>query len=319
LKRFKNILLVCDEASCHDALIDRAIWLARSNGARLTLADVVDLAPREFSALLQGVDGAASINLEKQVLKIHQERLDHLADRIKCQDIPTEAVVLQGTPFIELIRKVLRDYHDLVLKGGEIETGRRSLGFASTDLHLMRKCPCPVWTIKEGDSRRYDRILAAVDPDPSDERKTALNKMIMDLATSLCRIDDAELHVVNAWRLREENTLRNSGFTRTLDIEVDLLVELKREQSEGALESLLGDYPANGSTRKVHLLKGSPRDKIPELARSTKAGLIVMGTVGRTGLPGLFIGNAAESILNQVECSVLTVKPPGFETPVHTD
>jgi len=41
-----------------------------------------------------------------------------------------------------------------------------------------------------------------------------------------------------------------------------------------------------------------------------------MGTVGRTGIQGFFIGNTAEEILNQVECSVLAVKPPGFQTPV---
>jgi len=41
-----------------------------------------------------------------------------------------------------------------------------------------------------------------------------------------------------------------------------------------------------------------------------------MGTVGRIGIRGLFIGNTAEAILNQVECSVLAVKPPGFQTPV---
>ena len=31
---------------------------------------------------------------------------------------------------------------------------------------------------------------------------------------------------------------------------------------------------------------------------------------------GLFIGNTAETVLRHVECSVLTVKPAGFETPV---
>ena len=44
-----------------------------------------------------------------------------------------------------------------------------------------------------------------------------------------------------------------------------------------------------------------------------------MGTVGRTGIPGLFIGNTAETVLRQVHCSVLTVKPEGFETPVRLD
>ena len=47
-----------------------------------------------------------------------------------------------------------------------------------------------------------------------------------------------------------------------------------------------------------------------------KIDLIVMGTVARTGIPGLIIGNTAESTLSQIHCSVLAVTPPGFVTPV---
>jgi universal stress protein E len=41
-----------------------------------------------------------------------------------------------------------------------------------------------------------------------------------------------------------------------------------------------------------------------------------MGTLGRAGIAGLLIGNTAEKILHQVECSVMTVKPDGFVSPV---
>jgi len=41
-----------------------------------------------------------------------------------------------------------------------------------------------------------------------------------------------------------------------------------------------------------------------------------MGTVARTGIPGLIIGNTAESILSDIDCSLLAVKPEGFVTPI---
>jgi len=50
--------------------------------------------------------------------------------------------------------------------------------------------------------------------------------------------------------------------------------------------------------------------------RIRQADLVVMGTVSRTGIPGLLIGNTAEVILNNLECSVLAVKPADFATPV---
>jgi len=44
-----------------------------------------------------------------------------------------------------------------------------------------------------------------------------------------------------------------------------------------------------------------------------------MGTLSRTGISGLLIGNTAEKVLRQVDCSVLIVKPDGFITPVKLD
>ena len=53
-----------------------------------------------------------------------------------------------------------------------------------------------------------------------------------------------------------------------------------------------------------------------QLVKKLGVNLLVMGTVGRTGIPGLIIGNSAESILSQFDGSVLAVKPPDFVTAV---
>ncbi|MBE0500573.1 MAG: universal stress protein [Desulfuromonadales bacterium] len=47
-----------------------------------------------------------------------------------------------------------------------------------------------------------------------------------------------------------------------------------------------------------------------------KPDIVVMGTVARTGLPGLLIGNTAEFVLARISCSILAIKPQGFNTPV---
>jgi nucleotide-binding universal stress UspA family protein len=40
-----------------------------------------------------------------------------------------------------------------------------------------------------------------------------------------------------------------------------------------------------------------------------------MGTMGRMGVPGFFIGNTAEDVLDAVRCVVLIVKQSGSSTP----
>ena len=60
-------------------------------------------------------------------------------------------------------------------------------------------------------------------------------------------------------------------------------------------------------------------DAIPNFIRQNKVDLVVMGTVARSGLSGMIIGNTAEQILSRIECSVLALKPAGFVCPVRLE
>ena len=83
-----------------------------------------------------------------------------------------------------------------------------------------------------------------------------------------------------------------------------------------SLVGLLQEYELENVNHHVHLVKGDGH-VIPKLAHQQQIDLIVMGTVCRTGIAGVFIGNTAESILPAGGYrSVLTVKPDGFVSPV---
>ncbi|HVC96552.1 MAG TPA: universal stress protein, partial [Pirellulales bacterium] len=55
---------------------------------------------------------------------------------------------------------------------------------------------------------------------------------------------------------------------------------------------------------------------IRSTARRVDADVIVMGSVGRGGIPGLLIGNTAEKVMHAADVSVLIVKPDDFVSPV---
>jgi universal stress protein E len=68
-------------------------------------------------------------------------------------------------------------------------------------------------------------------------------------------------------------------------------------------------------------LAGSVGTGVPDVAiqhfiQLNQIHLLVMGTIGRGGIPGIMIGNTAERLLPEVQCSVLAVKPPDFVCPV---
>lgn len=318
MEGFQNILLVCDQHPMPEAVIERAVWLAQTNEGQITLVDILEAPSSDLSNLFGALPDHGAREFERDALAFREAQLKEVASAIAAEGVTTIETILRGIPFVEIIRKVHRDGHDLVMKAA-VENGASSLFFASPDLHLMRKCPCPVWVMKKRARPQYARILAAVDPDSDDATRDALNNSIMELSTSLAASDGSELHVVNVWRLNEEETLRHSGFARIDDAEVDVLVEEKRKRSEAELGRLLARFPSDRFAYHSHLLKGAARDVIPEFAAQQGVELIVMGTVARTGIRGFIIGNTAEAILSKVHCSVLALKPPGFESPVHPE
>ena len=58
------------------------------------------------------------------------------------------------------------------------------------------------------------------------------------------------------------------------------------------------------------LEEGDAAKRILEVAQEIQAGLIVMGTHGRTGLGRLLLGSVAEHVLRKATCPVLTVRVP---------
>lgn len=322
MQRFKNILYVMVPDSDNEVALNHAVTLANNNQAHLTIIQVIDKIPSNIK--LNGHPFSTEPFSEKSTTE-QQKKLQVLVNTLE-QKIEIHTKILAGTSFLEIIREVLRNKHDLVIKTAVSGTLMDRV-FGSDDMHLLRKCPCPVWLIKSKSPQNYQRILAAVDVDnfyQKEELNTQhlLNLQIIEMASSLALSEFSELHIVNAWEAIGEDLLR-SAYVGGQEIDVLAYVETERQQHQYNLNTLmneimnkLGRNALNYLKPKAHLLKGSANKKIPLLAKNIEADLVVMGTVARTGISGFFMGNTAETILNQLNCSVLTVKPIGFETPI---
>ncbi len=316
MKRFSNILLVVDEQADYSAALKRGITLARNNQARLTVCAVVDAVPDDMQVAITAVTPA-----ELHEIAVSEKRgwLDEAVKSVAADGVPLETKVLIGKPFIEIIRQVLGYDHDLIIKCAE---GLRNILFGSTDMHLMRKCPCPVWIIKSTEQHKYRRILAAVDQDPEDAVNDVLNRQILEMSTSLALSESSEAHIVHAWEVFGEDLLRSHSWDFS-EAEFDAMVEEESAARRRWLEDLVESYGSNVDKNAVgilesrlHVIKGHAEHVVPAIARELAVDLVVMGTVARAGVDGFFIGNTAENILAQLDCSVLTIKPPGFISPV---
>jgi len=311
MDRFKKILFAASPGHVEALTLRAAVKLADANDAHLTVLDV--LAPLPRARKTMRVEGRV-VDIEALLQRDRQERLLHLLENTRGGP-NTEAIVTVGEPFVEVIRHVLTHRDDLVIVGDrEVEKGVAPQLDAGV-MHLLRKCPVPVWVMRPSGASGL-RTLASVDPDPSDPIRDGLNDLILQLATSLASREGGELHVGHAWSLAGESSLRLSPYLKLPGIDVDALVQAEEATHREHLEALAMRHRVNEMGGSVHLVSGDPRDALPRLARLLDIGLIVMGTVARTGVSGLLMGNTAETILRSVDCSVLAVKPEGFVTPV---
>ena len=324
MRRFKELLFVVS-ADKHDSTgaLKRALTLAENNQARLTLVEIIKPVPDKIKLPNSSLSPS---ELQRKIVASHRAKLEEMIAPLgKAVDIRVK--VLVGVAFMEISREVLRSGYDLVIRAAQQDDVGFSRLFGSDDMHLLRKCPCAVLLVKPNSRTAYQRIVAAVDVDDSfvpDELETRhlLNIEILELASSMALAENADFHIVHAWQAVGESIMQG-GFMRSSDEQVAEYVEQARQKSLTRMDSLVDEISSRVGSEAIdyieptkQLLKGFPRTVIPEYVNNIAADLMVMGTVGRTGVPGFIMGNTAETILNHINCSVLAIKPQGFITPI---
>jgi universal stress protein E len=302
VRRFTNILFSPLGDRNNVAAARRVAGLASRNKATLCLFGVSP----EPSRLQRALHGDKHIDAIREAEdRALAKKLTRWAPTEAGLDIETR--MASGDPALSIIEQVLLHGHDLV-----VVTTDEDSEDGATIKRLLRKCPCPVWVIRNTRAKTQ-RVLAAINPVPEE---AALNQTILELAVSLTHLYGGELHVVHAWELYGEATLQSSAFIRTTVSEIEALRDSERATHAEALAKVLTDSGFKDEPWQIHLSKGPAAKIIREVVTSRKINLLVMGTVARTGVAGLIVGNTAEAVLDDVRCSVVAVKPPGFVSPV---
>jgi|GEM_PF-14348 len=297
--RFEHILAV-DLGGALDAdVLTLAADLAVSNGSTLTLAEALEFVPSRAltAAEVEAVDRSA-----------HAERLARAAAELKTRGLDARSFILPGRPWLEVIRSVIRERHDLVI----VDANHPARALDPAVHHLMRKCPCPVWVVRPRPRPSVRRVLAAIDATAADPDHRSLNTQILALAALAMDHLDAELHIVHAWRGTDTMGMQDAPPSAREDDPGTGW----RDRYRVLLDDIVGGHAIDRSRTRIHLEEGEPPVVITNIAERLGVELIIMGTVCRTGVAGFLIGNTAERVLQAAQSSVLAVKPPGFVSPV---
>jgi nucleotide-binding universal stress UspA family protein len=304
---FTNILFVTFSHPHTPQALRRVVGLARRDDGRVTVLAVIPPAPalqrmftpHETSEHIEHVlRDQLSRDLADWVRRATGER-DPADVRIRIET---------GHPVATVLNAIADEDHDLLA----VTSDPGDPAARAIIKRLQRKSSCPVWAIRPSRARK-GRVLAAVDTDPDHH---GLDHRILSAAAWLTNPGD-ELHIVTAWELLGESTLRASPFIGSDPATVDELHDRCETEHDEVLRQLVDEQTFSTDDLHLHVHNGEAAAAIVHLVEHHRVNQLVMGTIGRTGLPGFVIGNTAEQLLTEVDCSILVVKPPGFVSAFH--
>jgi len=105
-----------------------------------------------------------------------------------------------------------------------------------------------------------------------------------------------------------EAPLYGEGFISHRDVQK--VYDAQRKWSEETLEARAEQLRQSGVKTTWRVPTGGPHEEIIRTAEEERAGMIVMGTHGRSGLNRMLLGSVAERVIRLAPCPVLTVREP---------
>ncbi len=302
MDRFRHILVYTDGRPESARALTVAAAMAKRSAGRVTVLHVSE-PPLRVPEL---DDELGSALLDGQL-----EELDRLRTLATSLGVEASCEARVGRPFEEIVRLAEKEGCDLVVKAAR---GRARLGWpllGSTALHLVRKCPVPVWLVSENDDDVPRRVMALLSSDPATAAREALDRRVLDVTCGIADATGAEIQVAAAWDAPGEGLLRG----RMSEARFEEYVETARHQAEEALGRAIEPFGATINPTRVHLVRGVPYVELVGLA-SSRADLVVVGTTPPGGGAAFLIREEAEEVINRLSTSIVAVKPEEFVSPV---
>lgn len=306
MEKYQKILAVVDPTTEDQKALKRAAELASKTGASITAFLTIYDFSYEMTTMLSSDEREA---MRQSVISDRTQWIESLIADLELTNNSVDCkVIWHNRPFEQIITQVLEHDYDIVIKGTHQHDKLKSVIFTPTDWHILRKCPCPVLLVKEHLWPENGNVLAALNIGSDEKEHNSLNDKITAEAKHLAKVMNANLHLVNSF----------PGTPVNIAIEIP---EFNANEYNDTMQKHHQDAMAehakafNVATEQTHIKEGLPEDVIQKVADEIDAELVILGTIGRTGLSAALIGNTAEHVIDRLNCDVLALKPDGYVSP----
>lgn len=291
--------------------LQKAAQLARALHARVELFHAIS-EPLAVDALAFADDGLGDFQAKQRARYLR--RLEAMAEPLRRTGLDVAVAAEWDFPVHEaVIRRALQSRADLIVAERHASRHIAPWLLRYNDWELLRHSPVPVLLVKT--RRKYEsmKVLAAIDPSHAFAKTARLDGAILDIAHQVCASSRAQLHAMHAF-VPALTDIATADLTLP-DVPERIMgnaaAQARARFDKTLRAARLGTLPRH----RRHLVPRHPVDAIPQVVQQAGIDLVVMGLV-RTGVKGLFIGNTAEQLVDELPCDLLIVKPPEFATKV---
>jgi universal stress protein E len=282
MKLLEKVLLANDFSKSSENVVTSGIELAKIFHSKIVLLHVLpdDIVSEKVKTLLNDVA---------------RTKLKETAQRIEREGIEVDNTLLEfGSAHDRIVETAVAENANLILTGSGESREKEKFQLGTTTERIIEKSGKPVFVLKEGVPLNVQNILCPVDFSETSKR-TLKNAII------IARRFKAELTILGVCELQG-----STWFTSEKEREEE---NKKRcAQHEAEFEKFLEDFTLSDLNWTKEARKGKPAEEILSTIHEKMVDLLIMGTVGRTGLGRLIMGSVTEKVVREVPCSFITMK-----------
>lgn len=296
MDNFRRLFVAIDFSPSSDEALRHAHERAASTGAQLAVCHIV---PNELRSnlLFPQISRITALKFPLEVKYIAEAASGRVTETTGRSQGEFELIIDDGTPQALILDRAEQWQADLIIVGSHGQTSAAHALLGSVTHSVIRHAHCPVLIVRPGERTR--RIL--VGTDFSDPALPALKA-----AANEAKRVGGELTVVHSldlvWAPASYPAMAFGGAP--FNVSPDQIKELEAIATQ-QLEESLKQLNVAGDTL---VTTGPAGTALIEIASERKADLIVVGTIGRTGLRRALLGSVAETVAKGAPCSVLIVR-----------
>jgi len=284
---YKKILACLDGSENSFWAYREAIKLSKDLGAEPLVINVMPVGEALSSAL--------SIFLGmKDLFKKGAEKILKEAENIAEEEgIKVKPILEEGEPHERIVDTAYAEGVDLIVLGktGKSRLAKEILG--STAMRTLGASPVDCLVIPNEVSLKMKKILLPVDGSPYSEKAE-------ERALYLAKTFQSEVLALYVVEIPLELYEAPGDLMK--------LIETLTSEGEEIVRRVKARFKEEGISCEAVVAQGGVAERILESADKVEAGLIVMGSHGKTGLKRLLLGSVTERVINFGRKPVLVVK-----------